>query len=149
MEQSDTPRTDAAIHVMKFVGCPDFEYLDVIVARDLERALATATRERDEARALNAQWAEKAATCTASPEAAQRLQGYRDLAQQVATAQNERDEARAEVERLRAELFSVLRGDGIDHLYDGDCPVRNALHARDPACPACKRLNELAATEAP
>ena len=50
-EQSDTLRTDAAIHVMKFVGCPDFEYVDVIVARDLERALATATRERDEARA--------------------------------------------------------------------------------------------------
>ena len=71
----------------------------------------------------------------------------RDLERELAAVTRERDEARAEVERLRAELFSVLRGDGIDHLYDGDCPVRNALHARDPACPACKRLNELAATE--
>ena len=62
--------------------------------------------------------------------------------------ERERDEARAEVERLRAELFFVLRGDGLEHLYDGDCPASNALHARDPECPACKRLNELAATEA-
>ena len=41
------------------------------------------------------EWAEKAATWMASPEAAQRLQGYREVAQQVAKAQNERDEARA------------------------------------------------------
>ena len=54
----------------------------------------------------------------------------------------------AEIERLRAELFFVLRGDGLEHLYDGDCPASNALHARDPQCPACKRLDELAATEA-
>jgi hypothetical protein len=58
-------------------------------------------RERDEARALNAEWAQKAATWIASPEAAQRLDGYRDLGQQVAEAQRERDEARAEMERLR------------------------------------------------
>lgn len=62
--------------------------------------------------------------------------------------QRERDEARAEVDRLMAELFSALRGDGLEHLYDGDCPASNALHARDPQCPACKRLDELAATEA-
>lgn len=66
-----------------------------VLAEDYERELAAATRERDEARALNAQWAEKAATWMASPEAAQRLQGYREVAQQVAKAQNERDEARA------------------------------------------------------
>mgnify|MGYP001438334866 CR=1 FL=1 len=65
------------------------------------------TQERDEARALNVKWAEKAATWSASPEAAQRLQGYRDLAQQVAQAQNERDEARAEVERLRKTLDEI------------------------------------------
>jgi hypothetical protein len=65
------------------------------LARDLERELATATRERDEARALNVEWAKKAETWLATPEAAQRLQSYRDLGQQVAEAQNERDEARA------------------------------------------------------
>ena len=70
--------------------------------------LCRAYRERDEARALNVEWAKKAKTWTASPEAAQRLQGYRDLAQQVAKAQNERDEARAEV----AEMEGVLRASG-------------------------------------
>lgn len=50
------------------------------------------------------EWVEKAATWMASPEAAQRLQGYRDLAQQVAQAQNERDEAIAELETERLRL---------------------------------------------
>ena len=103
-EQSDTPRTDAAEQFVSYFGWQ--VHADFV--RDLERELAAATRERDEAIALNAQWAEKAATWMASPEAAQRLQGYRDLAQQVATAQNERDEARAEV----AEIESVLRASG-------------------------------------
>ena len=94
-EQSDTPRTDAT----------QYQWTRTLdLSRDLERELATATRERDEARALNAEWGKKAETWMASPEAAQRLQGYRELAQQVATAQNERDEARAEVERLRSAL---------------------------------------------
>jgi len=97
-EQSDTPRTDAT----------QYQWTRTLdLSRDLERELAAATRERDEARALNTQWAEKAAAWFASPEAAQRLQGYRDLAQQVATAQNERDEARAEVERLRKTLDEI------------------------------------------
>ena len=56
------------------------------------------------------EWVEKAATWMASPEAAQRLQGYRDLGQQVAQAQNERDEARAEVERLRTANEELYRG---------------------------------------
>ena len=80
-EQSDTPRTDAAIHGMKFVGCPDFEYVDVIVARALERELAAVTRERDE-------WAFAA----------------RNEAKLAQVVVRERDEARAEVERLRGEI---------------------------------------------
>jgi len=63
---------------------------------DAEEAIARLYTERDEARALNAEWAQKAATWIASPEAAQRLDGYRDLGQQVAEAQRERDEARAD-----------------------------------------------------
>ncbi len=82
-------------------GCPE-------CVRELRTSLATATRQLDEALALNAKWAEKAATWSASPEAAQRLQGYRDLAQQVAQAQNERDEAVAR-ERVTV-LDEVLRG---------------------------------------
>ena len=81
-------------------GCPE-------CVRELRTSLATATRQLDEVLALNAKWAEKAATWSASPEAAQRLQGYRDLAQQVAQAQNERDEARAEVKRLRKTLDEI------------------------------------------
>lgn len=136
-EQSDTPRTDAAAQFVSHFGWQ----VHADFARDLERALATATRERDEARALNAQWAEKAATWMASQEAAQRLQGYRDLAQQVATAQNERDEARAEVKRL----LGVLLGH-VPHTYEGNCPDSHDGTQRDPHCHACQILT---ATEAP
>ena len=134
-EQSDTPRTDAflAKHSTGF-GMGSF-------TRDLERELAVVKRERDEARALNAQWAEKAAAWFASPEAAQRLQGYRDLAQQVAAAQNERDEARAEVKRL----LGVLLGH-VPHTYEGNCPDSHDGTQRDPHCHACQILT---ATEAP
>ena len=136
-EQSDTPRTDSAAQFVSYFGWQ--VHADFV--RDLERALATATRERDEARALNAQWAEKAATWMASPEVAQRLQGYRDLAQQVAAAQNERDEARAEVKRL----LGVLLGH-VPHTYEGNCPDSHDGTQRDPHCHACQILT---ATEAP
>ena len=86
--------------------------------RVLDAALihAELVRERDEARELNAEWAQKAATWIASPEAAQRLDGYRDLGQQVAEAQRERDEARASVadayrrgaEAMRVEVMQYL-----------------------------------------
>jgi predicted RNase H-like nuclease (RuvC/YqgF family) len=73
----------------------------ILTAGALRDELAQMTRERDEARALNAAWEEKAATWMASPEFAQRLQGYRDMGQQVAQAQNERDALRAEVAALQ------------------------------------------------
>ena len=123
-EQSDTPRTDAAFEAVDQDCKSQFEWDGWKFARDLERELATATRERDEARALNAKWAEKAEAWLATPEAAQRLDGYRDLAQQVATAQNERDEARAEVEGLRSALgfySQPVRYDGPNqHPIPGD-----------------------------
>ena len=110
-EQSDTPRTDAAADRGSSLGLAITAWSGIwSLARDLERELATATRERDEARALNAKWAEKAETWLATPEAAQRLQSYRDLGQQVAEAQNERDEARAEVERLRKATEELYNG---------------------------------------
>ena len=97
-EQSDTPswwRCDTHGPGTRTAwGCPE-------CVLELRERLATATRERDEARALNVEWAKKAETWMASPEAAQRLQSYRDLAQQVAQAQNERDEARADLDRFR------------------------------------------------
>ena len=100
-EQSDTPswwRCDTHGPGTRTAwGCPE-------CVRELRERLATATRQLDEALVLNAKWAEKAETWTASPEAAQRLQGYRDLAQQVAEAQNERDEARVSVDTLRAAI---------------------------------------------
>ena len=103
-EQSDTPiwwRCDTHGPGTRTAwGCPE-------CVRELRERLATATRERDEAIALNVEWAKKAETWMASPEAAQRLQSYRELGQQVAQAQNERDEARAEVKRLRKTLDEI------------------------------------------
>jgi hypothetical protein len=46
-EKSDTPRTDAAAQFVSHFGWQ----VHADFARDLERELATATRERDEARA--------------------------------------------------------------------------------------------------
>jgi hypothetical protein len=55
-EQSDTPRVDAVLRSFRFIAHTDRAaamWLDTVIniARDLERELATATRERDEARA--------------------------------------------------------------------------------------------------
>ena len=92
-EQSDTPRTDAAAQFVSHFGWQ----VHADFARDLERELATATRERDEARAI------------ANDRDA--MVDHRDRAltamyQRVDVITQERDEARAEVERLR----SALRG---------------------------------------
>ena len=51
MEKSDTPRTDAAFEAVDQDCKSQFEWDGWKFARQLERALATATRERDEARA--------------------------------------------------------------------------------------------------
>ena len=99
-EQSDTPRTDATVYIAS-----DYDdAVSVDFARDLERELATATHERDE--------------------------------------------ARAEVAKLRAELRRALFYSDV-HLNNGWCPCRDAPEERDEECPACQRIDELAATEAP
>ena len=93
-EQSDTPRTDAAAQFVSHFGWQ----VHADFARTLERELATATRERDEARAI------------ANDRDA--MVDHRDRAltaiyQRVDIITQERDEARAEVERLRKTLDEI------------------------------------------
>ena len=90
-EQSDTPRTDAEVYTADGYGLN----VDAHFARRLERELTTATRERDEARAI------------ANDRDA--MVDHRDRAltamyQCVDVITQERDEARAKVERLRKVL---------------------------------------------
>lgn len=67
----------------------DFGYdLFADIRPDFEKAM----RERDELKSRCDEWEKKAATWLASPEAVQRLDGYRDLAQQLNTATTQRDE---------------------------------------------------------
>ena len=93
-EQSDTPRTDAAAQFVSHFGWQ----VHADFARALERELATAMRERDEARAI------------ANDRDA--MVDHRDRAltamyQRVDVITQERDEARAEVERLRKTLDEI------------------------------------------
>ena len=93
-EQSDTPRTDAAAQFVSHFGWQ----VHADFARTLERELATATRERDEARAI------------ANDRDA--MVDHRDRAltamyQRVDVITQERDEARAEVEGLRKTLDEI------------------------------------------
>ena len=94
-EKSDTPRTDAAAQFVSHFGWQ----VHADFARALERELATATRERDEARAI------------ANDRDA--MVDHRDRAltamyQRVDVITQERDEARAEVERLRSAFVHWL-----------------------------------------
>ena len=93
-EQSDTPRTDSAAQFVSHFGWQ----VHADFARALERELATATRERDEARAI------------ANDRDA--MVDHRDRAltamyQCVDVITQERDEARAKVERLRKVLHRL------------------------------------------
>ena len=90
-EQSDTPRTDAAAQFVSHFGWQ----VHADFARTLERELATATRERDEARAI------------ANDRDA--MVDHRDRAltamyQRVDVITQERDKARAELETERLRL---------------------------------------------
>jgi len=56
--------------------------------------------ERNELLSKVAAWEQKAANWMASPEAAQRLKGYRDIAQRLNVAEQQRDNLLAFVERV-------------------------------------------------
>ena len=90
-EQSDTPRVDAVLRSFRFIAHTDRAaamWLDTVIniARDLERELATATRERDEAQAEGVEQA-RLLGISGSREAA--------LMAKVDAITRERDEARA------------------------------------------------------
>ena len=119
-EQSDTPRTDAAAQFVSHFGWQ----VHADFARTLERELATATRERDEARAI------------ANDRDA--MVDHRDRAltamyQRVDVITQERDEARAKVERLRKVLHRLAclgNGDQYGTSFGNDI-AREALAATE------------------
>lgn len=120
-EQSDTPRTDAAAQFVSHFGWQ----VHADFARALERELATATRERDEARAI------------ANDRDA--MVDHRDRAltamyQCVDVITQERDEARAKVERLRKVLHRLAclgNGDQYGTSFGNDI-AREVLAATEP-----------------
>lgn len=88
-EQSDTPRTDAT----------QYQWTRTLdLARDLERELATATRERDEWQRI------------AGANGLTGLAVARDFERELAVVKRERDEARADlgIERMRLVACGVI-----------------------------------------
>ena len=126
-EQSDTPRTDAEVYTADGYGLN----VDAHFARRLERELTTATRERDEARAIAN---DRDAMVDHRDRA---LTGMYQLADVII---QERDEAIAEVERLRSALRGlhddIVEYQRINHLggYDNHwmLAARAALAAAEP-----------------
>ncbi len=105
------------------------DYREMVANRNMWMQRATAAEtESERLRARDAEWTEKAQAWLASPEAAQRLAGYRELASKCADLQ-------AEVWRLRSVAL-----DRISHLYAGYCPDDMDITQRDPHCPACEVL---------
>jgi hypothetical protein len=83
-------------HIRKVLAEPHVEVSDFEAGSPTARAVARLRQEVKELRAAQAAW-------LASPEAAQRLDGYRELAHRCATLERERDEARQmNLQRLRA-----------------------------------------------
>ena len=115
-KQSDTPRTDAEVYTADGYGLN----VDAHFARRLERELTTATRERDEARAI------------ANDRDA--MVDHRDRAltamhQRVDVITRERDEARAEVERLRSAFVHChVRGSSGDLCAVCGLDLRDKVH---------------------
>ena len=110
---SDTPKTDAAEQFVSYFG----GQVHADFARDLERELATVTRERDEARADLGIERMRLAACGVialanTPESAARardiLPQYRSASSaDVTRAVNREMQLRAEVKRLRKTLDEI------------------------------------------
>ena len=87
--------------------------------------VAAVRAERDALRERNAEWERKASAWMASPQAVQRLDGYRELAQRLNAAETERDALRAERDaaiRMLAEWCIAVDENGAawdnwDHHY--------------------------------
>ena len=114
-EQFARRMTEIAWSNGAFKRLADVEYL-CLKRVGLERELAAANAElaamqkqRDEARELNKEWQQKAATWLATPEAVARLQSYRDLGQQAAKAQNDLDACRAELAAAKKQRDEARR----------------------------------------
>ena len=88
----------------------------LVLTADVERAAAE-LRRLD---ALCREWESKAATWLASPEAAQRLDGYRDLAQQVGELEAECEALRKDAERLNHFEAMADRGYCPTLVFDDD-----------------------------
>ena len=71
------------------------------VARIRADTLRRLVAQRDEALAQCAEWETKAATWMASPQAVQRLEGYRELAQRLERAEAQRDALLNLIGRIR------------------------------------------------
>jgi hypothetical protein len=81
-----------------------------LVSASVNSALA---HQRDELLSKGAAWEQKAANWMASPEAAQRLDGYRDIAHRLNAAEIQRDE-------LLDSIKNLLSGHTIDNLRGHD-----------------------------
>jgi hypothetical protein len=130
-EQSDTPRTDAAAERGSDLGLANFAWSGIWNhARQLERELAAATRERDEMRNDRDGW----------------KQAARNEVQVVLKIARERNAARAEAERLRAlQAACIAWREAREELKNPGVPIKAELAAMD----ARERVMEaLAATEA-
>lgn len=132
---SDTPRTDAAEQFMPYFGWQ----VHADFARNLERALAAATRERDEARTELEVERMRLAACGVialanTPESAAKardmLPQYRSASSaDVTRAVDQEIQLRAEVERLRAALQEIVEDS--DDEGAREC-AREALAATEP-----------------
>jgi hypothetical protein len=93
---------------------------------------------------LNQEWERKAATWLASPEAAQRLDGYRELAQRVNQLEMLKQEPVAWVDLLK-QAEDVVRSKSLWKKYIDDTPLANdiavwmASFAQEHATPPAQR----------